>query len=226
MNNERELLHIAASKDSACLAVDALERMAGGTGTEAEKAHTASCVFCQGEVAMLRSFQASEPTGAEGEIVRQIEKKLKQDPAWRPAAAPAKKAWWFARPVWGLGLVAALALLFYIKLPSSTPAGPIDDTVRGGQIESVTPAGDLTSVPSVLRWRAVPGAVSYEVRLMDVAEQILWQTSPTAPEVQLPSEVRALMTERKTLTWRIRAIDAKGGTVATSAAESFRVIAK
>lgn len=226
MNNERDILRTAASKDSACLPVEALERMAGGTASDAEKAHTASCVFCQGEVAMLQSFQASEATGAEAEIVRQIEKNLKQAPAWRPAAEPAKKAWWFSRPVWGLGLVAALALLFYVNVPTVSPVAPIDDTVRGGQIESVTPAGDLATVPSVLQWRAVPGAVSYEVRLMDVAEQTLWQTTAAAPVVQLPAEARALMTERKTLTWRIRAMDAKGGTVATSAAETFRVITK
>lgn len=226
MNSERDILHSAVSKESACLPVDALERMAEGAGTDAEKAHTASCVFCQGEVAMLQSFHAGEPTAAEASVVRQIEKQLKQAPAWRPTEAAAKKAWWFARPVWGLGLVAALALIFFVRIPSSSPVAPIDDTVRGGQIESITPTGDLTSIPSTLQWRAIPGAVSYEVRLMDVAEQTLWQASVTAPVVQLTAEAQALMTERKTLTWRIRAMDLKGATVATSAAETFRVIKK
>lgn len=226
MSSERDILHAATSKEPNCLPVAALERMAGGTGSDAEKAHAASCSFCLGEIAMLQSFNAAEPTAAEAAAVRQIEKQLKQEPAWRPTEVVSKKAWWFARPVWGLGLVAALALIFFVKIPTSSPVAPIDGTVRGGQIEAISPTGDLTSIPSKLQWRAIPGAVSYEIRLMDVAEQILWQTSATAPLVQLPPEAQALMAERKTLTWRIRAMDAKGATVAASAAETFRVITK
>lgn len=226
MNSERDMLHAAASKESNCLPVAALERMAGGTGSDAETAHVASCPYCSGEIAMLQSFQAAEPTAAEAAVVRQIEKQLQQAPAWRPTEVASKQAWWFARPVWGLGLVAALALIFFVNSPSSSPVAPIDDTVRGGQIESISPTGDLASIPSQLQWRAVPGAVSYEIRLMDVAEEVLWQTSATAPLVHLPAEAQVLMTERKTLTWRIRAMDAKGATVAASAAETFRVIAE
>jgi hypothetical protein len=226
MNSERDMLHAAASKESNCLPVAALERMAGGTGSDAERAHVASCPYCSGEIAMLQSFQAAEPTAAEAAVVRQIEKQLQQAPAWRPTEVASKQAWWFARPVWGLGLVAALALIFFVNSPSSSPVAPIDDTVRVGQIESISPTGDLASIPSQLQWRAVPGAVSYEIRLMDVAEEVLWQTSATAPLVHLPAEAQVLMTERKTLTWRIRAMDAKGATVAASAAETFRVIAK
>jgi len=121
---------------------------------------------------------------------------------------------------------AAFALSFFVNLPSSSPVAPINDTVRGGQIEAISPTGDLTSIPSLLQWRAVPGAASYEIRLMDVAEEILWQTSATAPLVQLPAEAQALMTERKTLTWRIRAMDANGVIVAASAVETFRVITR
>ena len=226
MSSERDILHDAASKDSNCLPVAALERMAGGSGSDAEKAHAASCAYCQGEIAMLQSFLAAEPTAAEAAVVRQIEKQLKKEPAWRPTEVAPKQAWWLARPIWGLGLVAALALIFFINTPSSSPVAPIDDTVRGGQIESISPTGDLTSIPSLLQWRAVPGAVSYEIRLMDVAEQTLWQASATAPQLALPTEAQALMTERKTLTWRIRAMDAKGATVAASAAETFRVVTK
>ena len=226
MNSERDMLHAAASKESNCLPVAALERMAGGTGSASEKAHAASCAYCLGEIAMLQSFHAAEPTAAEAVVVRQIEKQLKQAPAWRPTEVASKQAWWFARPVWGLGLVAALALIFFVNIPSSSPVAPIGDTVRGGQIEAISPTGDLASIPSKLQWRAIPGAVSYEIRLMDVAEQVLWQSSATAQQVQLPAEAQALMTERKTLTWRIRAIDAKGATVAASAAETFRVITR
>lgn len=223
MSNDRDFLHAAASKDANCLAPDALERIAAGTATDAEKAHTAACVFCQSEVALLQSFAAAEPTAAETAAVRHIETKLRQTPSWRPSEA-APQRFWSWRPVWALGLAAALGLVLYINIPGSNK--PFDDTVRSGQIESITPIGDLTLPPGKLQWRAVSGAVSYEIRLTDITETTLWQTSVPVPTVELPPAARALMTERRTLTWRIRAMDGKGATLAASAPESFRVVTK
>lgn len=226
MTNDNDLLRAAAAKPADCLSDAAIERLAHSSATPAESAHAASCAFCQAEVELLQSFLSSEPTAAEAVAVRHIEKQLQSAPAWRTEAAPATKKWWFARPVWGgalAALAAAVALVVFTNNP--TPAPNIDN-LRSGQIESLSPTGDLTSPPQSLQWRAVPGAVSYEVRLTDITEQTLWQTSVPAPTVTLPAQATGLMTERKTLTWRIRALDNQGKTVAVSAPETFRIVSK
>jgi hypothetical protein len=55
---------------------------------------------------------------------------------------------------------------------------------------------------------------------------VLWQTAGTLPQAQLavPDEARLLMTNRKTLSWRVTALDASGKTIAVSAAQRFRVM--
>jgi hypothetical protein len=224
MDSNREIF----SKSADCLAPAALDRAIDGAASAEEKKHLDACPFCQSEVAMLQSFAAADASPAEAAVVKKIEKDLRAAPAWKPAPAP-KQSWWMARQFWGMGLAglaALVALSVYLHNPSQGPAGVIDDTVRSGQIEAITPTGDLTSVPANLQWRGVPGAVSYEVRLQDVAGETLWQTTVAAPLVALPADARAFMTERKTLTWRIRAMDGKGLAVAASATETFRIITR
>jgi hypothetical protein len=224
MNSDREIF----SKSADCLSSAALDRALDGTASPDEQRHFDACSFCQSEVAMLQSFAAAEASPAEAAVVQKIEKDLRAAPAWKPAPAP-QQSWWMARQFWGLGLAglaALVALSVYLHNPSQGPAGVGDDTVRSGQIEAITPTGDLTSVPSHLQWRGVPGAVSYEVRLLDVAGETLWQTTVTTPLAALPAAAQAFMTNRKTLTWRIRAMDGKGQAIAISATETFRVVTR
>ena len=97
---------------------------------------------------MLQSFAAADASPAEAAAVRKIEKELRSAPAWKPAAAP-KQRWWMARQFWGLGLAGLAALVglsVYLQNPSHGPAGVVDDTVRGGQIESITPTAALPTI--------------------------------------------------------------------------------
>ena len=207
---------------SDCLREAGLERMAGGMATAEETAHVAGCAKCKAEVALLASFVAAEATAEEAAVVRQMEQRLRSAPAWRPVE---KKSWrWLtARPVWGLALAAVLVMGLWLR--NSSGPGPLpEDVVRSGQIEEISVAGDVSAAPEVLRWKGT--AAAYDVRLLDVEGQTLWQAQVTEPVVALPAAARALMTERKTLTWKIVALDAEGATLAVSASETFRVVSK
>ena len=207
---------------SECLGAAALERMAGGKGSDSEREHVAECARCGTELELLISFEAAQATAAESVVVRQMEQKLRAAPAWRPGRE--------ARWVWGWGVgLAGLAAMLFFGLWLRNPAGPVtpaEDMVRSGRIEGIAPAGDLAQVPEMLRWRGVGGAAAYEVRLTDVEEQTLWQSRTTEAVLALPPAARVLMTERKTLAWRIRALDARGVAITASATESFRVVTK
>ncbi|MBL8242123.1 MAG: hypothetical protein JNM66_32150 [Bryobacterales bacterium] len=207
---------------SDCLGEAGLERVATGSGTSEEIEHVANCAKCDAEVELLVSFVAANATDEEAAVVRQMERSLLAAPAWRPVE---KKSWsWLtARPLWGLALAAALMMGLWLR----NPAGPeqvADDVVRSGQIEDISVAGDVAAPPEVLRWKGT--AAAYDVRLLDVEGQTLWQAKVTAPVVALPAEARALMTEKKTLTWKIAGIDAQGAALTVSASETFRVVSK
>lgn len=227
MRDER-IIKQAAGREDGCLTEEALERVVSGRASEAERDHADVCAHCGAEVAMMRSFLEAEPTAAEAEVVRRMEKDLRNAPAWRPQAEAPRRSWLFARPIWGLGL-AGLAAALVMGVWTSNPVRPVvpeEDVVRSGQIEEIGPAGDLAQAPVTVQWRVVKNAVAYEVRLLDVEEKVLWQTRTAAPTVTLPAEARALMTERKTLSWRISAFDAAGREAAPSAGVRFRVVSR
>jgi hypothetical protein len=204
-----------------CLNPQALERAAAGAATPAESAHLAACPDCAAELALFRSFTEAEPSPGEAAAVRAIEAELRNKPVWRPAPEPKKASWLFARPMWGLGLAglaAALTLGVWLR-QSAGPVPPPEDVVRTGAVEAIEPAGDLAAPPDTLRWRPVPNAAAYRVELLDVAETVLFQAETAAPVFPVPAAARALMTPRRTLTWRITAAGAPAPATAT-----FRVV--
>lgn len=205
-----------------CLKPEALERVVAGTAAAGEKEHAARCAQCATEVEMLRSFLAAEPTPEEAAMVRQVEQRLRSGPVWRDGE---RRRGWAWRPLWGMGLAglaAALTLGVWLRGPAERPADPAYDTVRSGRVDGIEPAGDVKSVPAVLRWAPVAGASRYEMRLLDVEEQTLWRGESTGHELALPPEAQALMTARKTLIWRVTAFDAAGVRIGTGTGR-FRV---
>jgi hypothetical protein len=220
-----ELIARATQKAEDCLSIDALEAAVAGAPSEAAKLHLKSCPHCQNEVALMSQFLFAEPTATELAAVKQIERNLAANPPW----ATSKTPWWkalFAKPLGQLamaGVTLMLAFGIFVQSPTTTPVDG-EDVVRSTAIEAVEPAGDVAQAPTAVRWRAVSKAASYRVQLLDVDDVAIWQSTAPVPQVEVPATARALMLNKKTLFWKIEALDAKGVALAQSTRTQIRVV--
>src|SRR5258708_27273980 len=107
--------------------------------------------------------------------------------------------------------------------PLSHDIGGAQPTFRSDALGVVGPAGDLTAVPTELRWETAPGAASYSVRVMEVDRTEVWNTESRQASVALPASVRARIVPGKPLLWQVVAKDESGKTVATSEIQRFRL---
>lgn len=94
--------------------------------------------------------------------------------------------------------------------------------VRGGVIEELAPAGELTEPPETLSWEPVAGAESYRIELLAVDDRVLWEGEAAAPPAPLPHAVMPL-SSAVAYGWRVEAIDREGRVIATSARTTFRI---
>lgn len=222
-----ELITRATQKATDCLSIDALEAAAAGAPSEAAKLHLKSCPHCQNEVALMSQFLQAEPTAAELAAVKQIERNLAANPPW--AAAAPKAPWWkalFAKPLGQLAVAGVTLMLAFGIFVQDRTTVPVDgeDVVRSTAIEAVEPAGDVSQAPATVRWRAVSKAASYRVQLLDVDDVAIWQSTASGPQVEVPPAARALMLNKKTLFWKIEALDPKGAALAQSPRTQIRVV--
>lgn len=230
--DENELLASSVRRSPNCLGEDDMTDLLVGNASASAKEHLASCAHCQTELAMLREFEAATPGPGEAAAVRQIEQKLRSAPNWKGAAEPARSGSWFrnfwASPMRGLafaGLAAMLVVTVMVNRPGPAPVVVTDgDQVRSGVIEGVSPLGDLASPPTRLTWRAVNGAASYDLQLIEVDGTTIWTGQSVQAEAALPEAARSLMTNRKTLHWRIKAASADKTEIAVSPLMAFRVM--
>ena len=121
-----------------------------------------------------------------------------------------------------VAVVASGVALLWTPAPSvpSTGTGEIYRTAR---VEVTSPSGDVPAPPTELRVAPVPGAVAYDVRLLEVDGTELWRISTPVPTVAVPQEVSALALPAKTLVWLVAASDAQGRVLAESGDVRFRV---
>lgn len=231
--DDNDIIGSAANKTGDCLGPVELSALLAGKATPAAHSHLEACPYCQTELAMLREFEDGQPSPDEVAAVKRVERGLRSAPAWKPA--PAKDPGWFHRfwssPARGLafaGLAAMLVMTVWInQRPTPDPGGvPGADTVRSGQVDLISPLGDISQAPVDLRWRAVPGASRYQVHLTEVDGTLLWDGASAAEQVSLPVAVQALMTDRKTLYWVVSAFDSTGTRVGSSSRQMFRVVAE
>jgi hypothetical protein len=211
----------------ACLALDRL----GEPLSVEEQAHVVGCARCRTELEMLVAYEANEPIAGEGLSVAWIAQRAKRavlDSA-APAAASAivapKVSW--GLPRWALAaaslaVVLGGATLLWSPAPSVAPIVP-GDIYRASRVEITSPTGDIPAAPTELRIAAVPGAIRYDVRLIEVDGTELWRASTTATTMPVPREVSALALPAKTLIWRIVAADAEQRVLAESGDVRFRV---
>jgi hypothetical protein len=217
----------------ACLALD---RLGEPLSTE-EQAHVVGCARCRTELEMFAAYEANEPIAGEGLSVAWIAQRAKRAvhdsaaPAMpaAPAAAPAvvaPKATW-GLPRWALAaaslaVVLGGATLLWSPAPSVAPIVP-GDIYRASRLEITSPTGDIPAAPAELRLTAVPGAVQYDVRLIEVDGTELWRASTPVTTVLVPQAVAALVLPAKTLIWQIVAKDAQQRVLAESGDVRFRV---
>jgi len=97
-----------------------------------------------------------------------------------------------------------------------------DSIERSQSLELLSPKGELKSAPQTLAWNAVPSAVRYHVRLMEVDKTVLWESTVPSPSVSLPSRIEGLILPGKRLVWAVDAIDAGGRSLVTGS-QDFRL---
>ncbi len=199
--------------------------------------HADRCPACAAERDLARLFDAA-PAEAEvspadvGFVVARLEEASPVRSAGRVVRFPAAGS----RPrmghqVWKIAAVVVLllggGLLFRLVNPwgpgaPPLPAPEIGGPVRGGEVEAVSPVGDVGEIPSELRWNPRQGAASYRVRLLAVDDAVLWETTVPAPPARLPAAVQGKLHRAVTYLWTVEALDASGARIAASETVRFR----
>jgi len=144
--------------------------------------------------------------------------------AAKPAPAPRRAD----RQLWKIAaaliLVLGGGLLFRLAQPGAPPLPPpvVGGAVRGGEIEAVSPVGDVGEIPPELRWMPREGARLYRVRLSAVDDTVLWEGTVPAPPARLPDEVAGKLHRAVSYLWTVEALDASGARIAASEPVRFR----
>jgi hypothetical protein len=177
-----------------CLDDMGIARMAEGSGTPGDIAHTAACGFCRAQVAAAALALGSAPVAAE--IAR------------------------LNRPVWGrrsrrlagiggLAAAAVVAVLFVARQPSDPAADPgahrdPEAGVPAAQAPVLLSPVDATvHRPVVLDWRRSNGATQYQVAVFDAEGTVMWKKETTDSTVTIPADVR--LEGGVTYWWRVEA---------------------
>lgn len=210
----------------ACLAIERL----GEPLTAADRAHVAACVRCRTELEMFAAYEASEPLEGEGLSVAWIAQRARRAVQDGPVAAPAITA--APTVAWGIPRWALAAASLAVVLGGAAllwrPAASVDSVAPGEvyralRVDVLSPSGDVPAPPTELLVAAVPGAVEYQVRLLEVDGRELWRASTPVPAIPLPPAVSAAALPAKTLVWQVVARDAHQRVLAESGDVRFRV---
>jgi hypothetical protein len=220
-----------------CLTPEELETL---VEKSASHPHLENCPRCQAELALLRSFESSEPLPDEGAAVAwisaKLEERMPQIKNPRSATAAGGTGSWlrslFAGP--GRWLVPALAMAivavvgFLVLNRPKEPelqadAGHGLAIYRSQEVQVIEPIGDLASAPEKLRWQAFSGAAEYQISIMEVDQAVLWSEKTDDLLLTIPATVRDKMLPGKPLLWQVKAVDSQGRLLATSQVQPFSV---
>lgn len=217
------------------------EELAARTPEERRRleAHAAHCPACAAERDLARDFDAgAEAAGVRPEDVAFIVSRLETASPVRtgkvvPFRAPRQAAPSQATPSrmgdWRRLAAAAVVILaaglgFQLFRPSAPPlpALPTGGVVRGGEVEAVSPVGEVAGLPAELRWTPRPGASSYRVRLSTVDDTVLWETTVPSPPARLPAEVARTLQRAVVYVWSVEALGPAGERLGASEPARFR----
>ena len=206
--------------------VCALDASEGDPRRQAAADHSAGCAYCRDEVSLLREFTGASPRPDEARNVGWIASRLAKQRVFHPSKQ--RTPFFFGMRAWAMAACLAIiaAGAFYLPRGPGAPSaiGIGDGVMRSQVLELTAPVGDVAQEPAEFRWRGVPGAVRYQVHLMEVDLREVWQGDATEAFLVIPASVLALMTPGKTLLWQVSASDQSGRALAASAIGSFRVI--
>jgi hypothetical protein len=210
---ERRRLDEHADRCPACAAERDLARLFAGAPGAAE-------VSGEDLDFVVGRLEAASPVRSSGQVVPF------RVPA--PAAEPAPRRSGSQSQIWKIAaaliLVLGGGLLFRLTQPGAPPLPPpaVGGPVRGGEIEAVSPVGDVGEVPLELRWTPRQGARLYRVRLSAVDDTVLWEGTVPAPPARLPDEVAGKLHRAVSYLWTVEALDASGARIAGSEPVRFR----
>lgn len=221
-----------------------LEAEMAGLSPEARQAldaHAARCPACAAERELARLFDASpEEAGVRREDLDFVVSRLEETSPARSAApnvvpfpgprrAEAPRSRSVSRSMLRFAAAVLLVIglgLLYRAFQSPRPDLPtpeVGGVMRGGEVEAVSPVGELAEMPAELRWVPVAGAASYRVRITAVDGSVLWEGTALAPSIRLPAEVAGRLHRAVVYTWTVEALDPGGARLASSEPVRFRV---
>jgi hypothetical protein len=212
------------------------------------EAHAAHCPACAAERDLARDFDAgAEAAGVRAEDVAFVVSRLEAASPVRtresarvvpfraprqaapppqaapPLAAPSRMRDW-RRLAAAAVVILAAGLGFQLFRPAAPPlpAPQSGGVVRGGEVEAVSPLGEVAGIPAELRWTPRPGASSYRVRLSAVDDTVLWEATVTAPPARLPAEVIRTLHRAVVYVWSVEALGPAGERLGASEPARFR----
>jgi hypothetical protein len=210
-------------RTESCIAFDRL----GGELTAAERAHLAGCSRCEAELALAREFESSVTEEAEADAVRSIVSRLQPPRTGNVVSIGERRKFAAGRSLLAVAATLFLALgvtWFVQQRQMGVHDEPgIDRSYRSLRVDVFAPAGDVTAPPTELRWAAVPGAVAYDVALVEVDGTTLWTVKTRVPRVDLPRSVSVKFVPGKTVLWQVTA-RGDGKVLADSGLVKFRVV--
>jgi hypothetical protein len=201
------------------------------------ESHAERCPACAAERDLARTFEsAGSMSASENRDVEHMVRRLKRGAPTRkndsglarllrfPALGGLQRS-----PAFRVAMAAVLVLVVGFAVQTTRTGAPqlpdtaVDTVVRGGQLEVISPVGEIAVVTDAFVWQASDGAVSYLVTLKTVDDTVLWETTSDQPSVSLPEPVRSQLHPAVTYAWKVEALDAQGARVAGSGWVDFRV---
>ena len=206
----------------------AIERF-GEILTPEEREHIASCARCHAEMELWKSFNDDATTPREAADVRWIvgEMAHRRDGGLAVVPMSSRKSGMprmFAAAV-VIFVILGIAYLLNNRQPSIDVPFAHDLVYRSAGIKVIAPSGDVAAAPVRLEWTGVPGAVSYDVRVVEVDRAILWRVSTGETRVDVPPAVRAQFVPGKSILWEVTA-RREATVLAESGTQKFRVAVK
>ena len=180
-----------------CLDDMGVARMAEGSGTPGDLAHTAGCGFCRAQVAAAARALGSTPVAAE---IARLER-----PAWGRRSRR-------LAGIGGLAAAAGVAVLFVARQPDDPAPGarthrdPAAPAVGVPAVQApvlLSPVDATVQRPVVLDWRRSDGATQYQVAVFDAEGTVMWKDETADSTVTIPAHVR--LDGGVTYWWRVEA---------------------
>lgn len=217
-----------------------------GPGAPTVGMHVQECPRCRAEMELLSRFKQEGPRASEAEDVDWMVRRLQAQSdaifgdvpvTSRPTQNRTRMKGrsflirLFSSPGAAAALVAAGLLILiagglWMRQPNTIPLsapGSTPDTLRSPQLSLLEPDGDLDRVPERFRWKALEGAIRYQVNVYEVDHSLLWKGSTSQDFLAVPESLRQLIVPGKRLLWQVNALDVRGQQMASSGLTAFRL---